>query len=172
MRLALVIALILGPAAVWAQAPVPKAGRPMKMVRPKGKAAKQTAVKQQLDRLSEMSAEERSAALARLPAERRAQLERRLEQYNRLSPEQRKRLFSAAEGLTPEQRRAAQIGMKAFEQLPVERRPIVRQELIRLRRMNVEEREARMNSEVFQSRYTAGEQKVLREVTGALEEIE
>ena len=128
--------------------------------------------KKQVDRLSAMAPEERANALSRLPPERRAQAEKRLEQYNKLSPGEREKLFRAAENMTPDQRRAVRQNWQTFEGLPPQRKPVVRRELMRLRNMNSDDRDAHLASEDFKGRFDADERRLLTSLGKALEPLE
>jgi hypothetical protein len=134
-----------------------------KGVRPKSGAQK--AKKQQVDRFSAMSAEERQKALSRLPPRRRQEIERRLEQYRSMPPEERERLMREAAVITPAQRRAMREGIERMGRLPDERRPVVRQEVARLRRMSAEERKARLVSEPFKNGFNSEERKLIEDIS-------
>ena len=104
-----------------------------------------------IERLENMKPEEREKALSRLPAPRRAQEERRLDQYERL---------------TPEQREQAKRRLEQFQSLPVERRAAVRRELQILRLMNAEDRKQRLGDPKFQERYPPQELQLLKDSLG------
>jgi uncharacterized protein DUF3106 len=104
-----------------------------------------------LERFAKMSPEERREQLAKLPPERRQQLERRLERYQNLPPEQREQL----------QRR-----YEAFQSLPPPRQLAVRGELLNLRRMSPAERRARLDSPEVRQYFSPEEQRLLRAAMG------
>jgi uncharacterized protein DUF3106 len=104
-----------------------------------------------LERFARMSPEERREQLAKLPPDRRQQLERRLERYQNLSPEQRDQLDRRFE---------------AFRSLPPRRQLAVRGELLNLRRMSPAERRARLDSPEVRQYFSPGEQRLLREAMG------
>ena len=106
-----------------------------------------------IERLENMKPEEREKALSRLPPPRRAQVERRLNQYERL---------------TPEQREQAKQRLEQFQSLPMERRAAVRRELQILRLMNTEDRKQRLSDPKFQERYSAQELQLLKDSLGGL----
>jgi len=54
---------------------------------------------------------------------------------------------------------------RRFNNLPEDRRQPVRQELRQLRGMSEADRNARMNSEEFRSKYSAGERQILENLT-------
>ncbi len=132
------------------------------------KAAVQRARKQQVDRLSAMSPQDRDRALAQLPPARRREMERRLEQYRNMTPEERKRIVDQAAALTPAQRRAMRDGVERMNRLPEERRPLVRQEVARLRRMTPEERKERLASAQVKEKFKGDEQKLLADLSESL----
>jgi len=104
-----------------------------------------------VQRLLSMTPEEREKALARLPPERRAQVEQRL---NRLAQ------------LPPEQRAELQQRYQAFQSLPRDRQDAVRLELQSLRALPPRLRQRRLASPGFQREYSPEEQRLLRESLG------
>jgi hypothetical protein len=104
-----------------------------------------------VQRLLNMTPEEREKALARLPPERRAQIEQRL---NRLAQ------------LPPEQRAELQQRYQAFQSLPRDRQDAVRLELQSLRALPPRLRQRRLASPGFQREYSPEEQRLLRESLG------
>lgn len=104
-----------------------------------------------VQRLLNMTPEEREKALARLPPERRARIEQRL---NRLAQ------------LPPEQRAELQQRYQAFQSLPRDRQDAVRLELQSLRALPPRLRQRRLSSPGFQREYSPEEQRLLRESLG------
>jgi hypothetical protein len=104
-----------------------------------------------VQRLLNMTPEEREKALARLPPERRAQIEQRL---NRLAQ------------LPPEQRAELQQRYQEFQSLPKDRQEAVRLELQSLRALPPRLRQRRLNSPGFQREYSPEEQRLLRQSMG------
>ena len=104
-----------------------------------------------LERFARMSPEERQEQLAKLPPERRRQIERRLERFRNLPPGQREEL---------EQR------LEAFRSLPQARQLAVRGELLNLRRMSPAERRARLDSPEVRQYFSPEEQRLLRASLG------
>ncbi len=102
-------------------------------------------------RFLNMTPAERERALARLPPERRAQIEQRL---NRLAQ------------LPPEQRAELQQRYQAFQSLPRDRQDAVRLELQSLRALPPRLRQRRLSSPGFQREYSPEEQRLLRESMG------
>jgi hypothetical protein len=120
-----------------------------------------------LDRLEQMTPEQRRRALAQLPPERRKRIEQRLSQYESLSPterEQLRRQYERFRQLSPEKQEAARQLFRKFNNLPVERRRILRQEARRLNWMDQSERRARVNSPDFRTRYSPEEQRMVQDL--------
>jgi hypothetical protein len=137
----------------------------------KGKAQLRQQVKKQLDRLSDMPVDERSKVLERLPPERRRMAERRLDMYQKLSPEERERLAEGWERFTektPAQQAAIRRLFRKFSELPVDRRPMIRQELMNLRQLSGDDRRARINTDEFRNKYSLAEQQLLADLSAAL----
>ena len=98
-----------------------------------------------------MTPTQREQALSRLPAERRAQIEQRLNRIDQLPPEQRQQLDER---------------YQRFQSLPQSRRLAVRQELQNLRALPPAERRRRFEDPGFQQEYSPQEQQILRESLG------
>src|SRR5437762_2823149 len=97
---------------VWAQ--------PLRVAPKPGGApgARQAAV---IERWTQMSPEQRSRALAKLPPERRQRIEELLSRYQSLSPEEREQLRFRSEmfnQLPPEKQDVARRMFRQFNQLP------------------------------------------------------
>jgi hypothetical protein len=101
-----------------------------------------------LQRLSQMTPEQRQKALARLPPERRARIEEQLNKLEQLPPDQRARLVERYE---------------VFQGLPRDRQAAVRSELQALRRLPTPQLRERLNSPEFQQNFSPEEQRLLRE---------
>ena len=56
--------------------------------------------------------------------------------------------------------------IQAFNRLPDDRRPIVRAEIQRLSRMPESERQGRIASEEFKSKFSPAEQQMLSDISG------
>jgi Spy/CpxP family protein refolding chaperone len=126
---------------------------------------------QMLERLDHMPPEQRDRVLERLPAERRQRVERQLEQYHNMTPEQRARLqqrYERFSELPPERQEAMRKGFHRFQTLPADRQDAVREEIQHLRAMSESERQARMSSDEFRSRYDKREQQIIGDMTAAL----
>ena len=121
-----------------------------------------------IDKLSRMPPAQLQRELARLSPERRAQMEDRLEKYNRLPQAQKERLRAQTEtfqSLPPEKQNEVRQIYRRFNNLPDDRRRPVHQELRRLRGMPEAERNARIDSEAFRNKYSPGERQILENLT-------
>ena len=119
---------------------------------------------QLLGRLSRMTPEEREQALAAFPPARRAQIEQRIRNFEKLPPAAQMRTLDRLErlnSLPPRRQNEVRQSMKELQQLPPERKAAVQQEMRRLTPMPNEQRQIRMNSEEFRSRYSPEEQRTI-----------
>ena len=124
-----------------------------------------------VDRWNRMSPEERQKLLAKLPPDRRQKIEEQLNQYKNLTPEQRRDMRSRLQmfnQLPPEKQTQARRVWAQYGRLPQDRQPLLRNEFENLRSMPEAERNARVNSDEFRSKYNAGEQSILRDFSGLL----
>lgn len=139
---------------VWYVQPAAAQAKQDKIVRQQARqAAKQAKQKgpvpaEQLQRLLDMTPEEREKALADLPPARRRVIENRLNRLDDLTPQQRERRLNLA---------------RRLESLPRERQAAVRQELQALRAMTFAERRARLHSSEFDQTYSPAEQQLIRD---------
>jgi phage-related protein len=124
------------------------------------------AVVERLERLSKMSSEERAQALADLPPERRARIEKGLEQLDALSPQQREAWFNRFrrfDVLPQKKKEDVRKVVKELSTLPLARRQALRDELETYRHMPVWAREARMKTADFHSKFNAEEREILHD---------
>ncbi|MBK5293145.1 MAG: DUF3106 domain-containing protein [Acidobacteriia bacterium] len=172
MRVQLIIAVFLlamAPAALEAQkrAAVPKANR---LIGPSPKLSRN-----QLDRIRNMTPQERKRMLNRLPPDKQRVFEERLDRFQHLTPQEQEKLTSQYEQfqqLPPEKKDAMRRVFRRFNQQPEERRVILREEMQSLRVLNEEDRRARMNSDEFRNKYNASEQQLLFDMSKAMREPE
>lgn len=118
-----------------------------------------------------MSPEEQQKALAKLPPDRRKKFQEQLDQYKSLTPEQRRDMRSRLQmfnQLPPEKQNQARRVWGQYGKLQPDRQPLVRNEFENLRSMPEAERNARINSDEFRSKYNANEQSILRDFSGLL----
>jgi hypothetical protein len=124
-----------------------------------------------IERLNRMTPEQRQRALDRLPPDRRERVERRLENFNSLPPVVKERLreqYDQFQQLSPERQNAMRRAFRQLNEFPDDRKPVVRRELIRLRRMNPEERTAAIDSEEFRERFNGAERQVLSDLSNSI----
>ncbi len=107
-----------------------------------------------LDRFSKMSPQDREKALSKLPPQRRAAFEQRLEHYQKLTPEQQARVRQRVEEM---------------ESLPKDRQNAVRQEIQRITALPGPQRKRILSSEEFRQRFSPDEQRL---VLGAFPNIQ
>jgi hypothetical protein len=111
---------------------------------------------------------ENNRRFRQLPPERQDQLRERLRQLQELSPEQREMIeqrFSIFNNLTPEQqKRAREIYEGRWRELSPERRRALLQEFRRLRRMDLDARRQRLESQELQDGFSAQEREVLAQL--------
>jgi len=167
----LLVSAVATPA--FAQRP-PKAAAapsPRVSVQPKQPQSKQPGFKQQgkqgkmaplpapqLQRLMQMTPEQRERALSRLSPEQRQDVEKRLNQFE-----------TQFRKLPPEQQAALQQRYEAFSKLPQDRRTAIRQELQQLRAMPPAQRAERLNSDDAKQSFSPEELGILRGVAGVPE---
>jgi Protein of unknown function (DUF3106) len=103
-----------------------------------------------------------------LPAERQAQIRRNLEQWNRLSPEQKNSIFDRErffESLSPQQRQYVRNNLlPRWQAMSVERRQLLLGRLRVLRDLPPEERSAKLNDPKFMQGLSPDEQQTLRDL--------
>ncbi len=137
-------AIALGP--VWAQANGARAARQAeKAVR----QAPRSIPGKQIERLQKMSPADREKALAKLPPDRRQQVEQQLKRLDELPPQVREELNRRFEKL---------------QSFPPARQRAVRQEVQSLRNMPFAERRARLKSDEFKQEFSPEEQDLIRGV--------
>jgi hypothetical protein len=123
---------------------------PKRPVRPAQNPARE------LERFQKMSAADREKELAKLPPERRSQVEQRLQRLDSMPPAQREKQLKRLE---------------AFQNLSPERRVVVRQEVQNLRNLPADQRKARLSSDEVKKNFSPDEQKLLHEASGQPELI-
>lgn len=117
-----------------------------------------------IDRLSKMTPEERAKALAAIPPERRANIERRLSDFEKLPPAQQQRVRSRLEklnALPPARQREVRQSMRDFNALPQDRKTALNQEMRRMQGMPNDERQSYSNTDGFKKRFSPEERKIM-----------
>ena len=150
-------------------------GSAQKNVRPGGGGARGVpkSAEKRIEKLGRMSPQQRQKALEGLPPKRQQEIEKRLNDYQRLSPEQRSKLWERKkrfDELPPEKQKQVRRMAQQVGALPDDRRKQVIGELDALRDLPEGDRRARMNTEEFRSKFTAGEQRMLRDASSILPE--
>ncbi len=126
-----------------------------------------------LERYERMTPQQRRRMLDRMPADRRAEFERRMERLRATDPRTRDRMrrdYERMQRMSPEEREQARKAVRAIADLPLERRREVGGAVQTLRRMSPERRAEAMNSSRFTLRFNEDEQQMVREALSALGE--
>lgn len=121
-----------------------------------------------IERLAQLTPEQRERILEQLPPERQAQVRKQLEKFDQLPQAQKDRLARQAQSLAalpPEKRRLINQGIFAINHLPEDRKPAVAKELRSLLRMSPEDRATVLDSDSFKRRYSPQEQKILSDLS-------
>ena len=120
-------------------------------------------------KLAQMSPEERAAALAKLPPERRQQLEERLDNFAKRLPEQQARDLSQAkrlEALPPDRRIQVRESLRELQETPPPRRSVIGVELNKLGSMTDEQRDNYMSKPAFIRRFSPSEIEMMNNLHG------
>lgn len=123
-----------------------------------------------IERLNQMTPEQRKRALDKLPPERREKVEQRLENYNALPQDVKDKLseqYQEFQKLPPDRQNAIRRSFRQLSELSDDRKPVVRRELNRLRRMKPEERGAAMESDRFRERFNESERQLLFDLSNS-----
>lgn len=117
-----------------------------------------------LERLSRMSPEQQQRALAGLPPGMQNQIANGLRRLERLPPEQRAEWlvrYRRFQQLSPLQKQEVRNMVLEFRMLPQPRRAAVKRELDVLRHLPEQEREQRLESQQFRSRFSPQERNMI-----------
>ncbi|MBK9170926.1 MAG: DUF3106 domain-containing protein [Bryobacterales bacterium] len=150
---------------LWLVAPLAAQPRGKGILPPREKNAQ--ALPPALERLYNMSPEERKRALDRLPPRRRRVVERQFQEYMKLSPEERQAVrerYEFFQAMPPERRERAREVYRHFSALPPERRQVIREELATLRHLRPVERREYLRSESFAGKFDEQERRMLFEL--------
>jgi len=161
------VAAFLAPAVLAAQPGMQRGPH-----RPKGRPGGPQGLRM-VERLNSMPADERSRVLGDLPPKRRAELERGLERYQKLSPEERENLsrrFRNFQELSPERRQAMREAFRRLNDLPDTRRRAIRREMTDLRQLTPESRQSRMASDEFKEKFSAEEREIMDDLARGIPE--
>jgi hypothetical protein len=113
-----------------------------------------------LDRLAQMSPEERSAALGSLPPARQQQIEKRLDAYRAMPPAAQARVqnqLQRLDALPPDRRAAVRQSLTEFRNTEMPRRTVIARELAHLSTMTDEQRATYMSKPAFRGRFSESE---------------
>lgn len=119
-------------------------------------------------RLYRASPEERDRALEKLPTPMQDSIRRQLEVFDKMPKDQQQVWIHRAErfaALTPEQKAQVISQLQALGKLPQERRREVGIELRRLQVLPEDDRQKRLASDDFKSRFSPEEQKVIADLS-------
>ncbi len=122
-------------------------------------------------RLQQMTPEEREKALSRLPPARRAQIEQRIQNFEKQPLAVQERNLHRLErlnSLPPPRRKEVRQSMNQFRDLPDDRKRAINQALLRMSSMPDDERRAYMTTDDFRGRFSPDDQRMV----GNLAEIE
>ncbi|HLJ50264.1 MAG TPA: DUF3106 domain-containing protein [Bryobacteraceae bacterium] len=138
----------------------PKAEKP-------GKAAGRSPIQE----FEGMSPEERQRALDRLPPGQRERVQQRLRQFDQLPPEQKRQVQNQLERLRqlpPKKQEQVREAMRKFGDQPPDRKKAMRQELRGMESLSPSERQARLNSPDFKSKFNKDEQDMVKHMSEIL----
>lgn len=124
-----------------------------------------------LERLNNMTPEQRRRALERMPADRRQMLENRISNLNKVTPEARERLrkdFDHFQQLPPEKQEEARKVLRQIADLPEDRRRQVRGAVNHLRQQGSDVQQERVSSKAFAKRFTTDELRLIRSALSLL----
>jgi hypothetical protein len=160
------------PAETPRQAPQPRqqnAPRPQQQPRnPETRAKAQARGDEVFLKLLNMTPDEREKALSVLPPERRAQFQKRIENFQKLDPTVQERRLGRVEKLNAlpiDQQARVRQSMKDLQALPDDRKKALNQELRRMASMSDDEKQSRMTSDEFRNRFSPAEQEMLGNIT-------
>ena len=128
-------------------------------------------VKTPIDEFEKMAPEERQKALDRLPPKQRQQVEERLQKFNQLPPAQQqtlKNMYNRLNELPAARQEVVRGSMNKFFQSPADRQQVMREELRGMAPLTGDEREARMSTPEFKSKFNASEQEIVRNMSDLL----
>jgi hypothetical protein len=119
-------------------------------------------------RMMAMPPERREQMLERLPPQQQVRLRQALENFDKLTLAERSRqlgILNMYANLPSEKQAALTKQIQLFNHLPDDRIATLRRELVRLHRMSESERNDRVASEEFKSKFTPEEQKILADIS-------
>ena len=142
-------------------APTPPPNRP----RPAAQGGPGSA--ENLDRLLKLSPEQRKKYLSALPPARRAQIEKRLSDYEKMPEPERTRTLEKLrlmQKLPPQKQSQVRASLKRFPELPEQRHKLVKRQINQLTPLSEVDRRAMMNTEEFRNKFTPAEQQMIEDI--------
>lgn len=124
-----------------------------------------------IDDFERMSPEEQQKALDQLPPQQRKKVEERLKKFNQLPPEQRqalKNMYNRLNQLPPERQAKVREAINKFTEQPPARQQAIRDELRSMAALPKPERQARLSSPEFKSKFNGKEQQIVRHMSDLL----
>ena len=122
-----------------------------------------------LDRWAAMPPKQREAELAKRPPEKAEELRKRIANWEKMTPDQKERARHFA-ALPPDQKRVVREHAAWMQQLPDERRPIVRKEINSLQSLSPEARQAELDSPSFSRKFNADEREHIGKLISTMEQ--
>jgi hypothetical protein len=124
-----------------------------------------------IDEFERISPEERQKGPQRLPSAQRKQLEERLQKFNQLPAEQQqtlKNMYSRLNQLPPARQEVVRKSINKFSQEPGDRQQAMREELRGMAALPEQERQTRLASPEFRSKFSGKEQEIVRDMADLL----
>jgi len=124
-----------------------------------------------LDRWAQMDPAQRQAALAKLPPERRENVQQRLAHWETM-PEVQKERVRRVWLLPPDQKKIVREHTEWLQTLPQERRVVLRKETNLLEQMSPEARQAELESPSFNRKFDGVEREHLQKIVSTMSKEE
>jgi hypothetical protein len=125
------------------------------------------ATAENLAKLLKLSPDQRTKALASLPPARRQQIEKRIEDYQKMPEMERARQLDRLrrmQGLPPQRQAQVRSSVAKLQALPAPRHSVVQRQINQMRPLTDVDRSALMNSEEFRSKFTPAEQQIIADI--------
>jgi hypothetical protein len=120
-----------------------------------------------VQRLLQMTPEQRERALSLMPPQQQERIRQRLEVLDRLPQAEKERRLQQLEALAslpPREQNTLRRHIQTFNNLPADRRMAMRREIAGLRRMPERDRQARLASDDFKNAYIPAEREMLSDL--------
>ena len=122
-----------------------------------------------LDRWAAMPPKQREAALSKLPPDRAENVKARLAKWENMTPEQKQRAREFA-SKPAEQKQIIRDHAQWMQQVPEERRPVIRKEIHSLQSLSPEARQAEFESPSFSKKFSEDEREHIGKLVSTMEE--